>query len=218
MIELLKLHYYSRFIRKGIIHAQNQDEYPKWCVKNKAIFIHIPKAAGSSIISSGVEEVYGHVGYTWYMDRNKKYFDEFHKFTIVRNPWDRLVSAYSYLSHGNANAMDKLWAKKNIKRMSFDEFIRTWLTEENAKSWIHFIPQADFIYSNDNQLMMDYVGRFESLSEDFKAISKKLSLPSELQKINPSQRDNYQTYYSTKTRDIVQRVYKRDIDLLEYEF
>ena len=67
--------------------------------KYKFIFIHIEKTGGTSINDffnfDDVYEKHGTINY-FKNEYGKKLFDEYFKFTIVRNPWDWLVSRYHW--------------------------------------------------------------------------------------------------------------------------
>lgn len=71
--------------------------------KYKCIFIHVPKVAGSSIervIYQTDKWLVGHVKASDYMKFDKDKFDSYFSFGFVRNPYDRVVSAYHYLKKG----------------------------------------------------------------------------------------------------------------------
>ena len=67
--------------------------------KYKTIFIHIPKNAGTSIKTFfECKEFYNkHRTIDQIKKENIKAYDSYKKFTIVRNPYDRMVSWYFYL-------------------------------------------------------------------------------------------------------------------------
>ena len=67
--------------------------------KKKCIFFHIPKTAGISLVKALFGDLdWGHRDVKYYRNVfNKKKFDSYFKFTFVRNPYDRLFSAYSFL-------------------------------------------------------------------------------------------------------------------------
>ena len=76
--------------------------------KHKCIFIHVPKAAGSSVETSEIfedqriktgEYVGGHTTALEYRETYPGKFKNYFKFAFVRNPYSRLVSAFSYLSN-----------------------------------------------------------------------------------------------------------------------
>ena len=196
-----------------------QRSYPKNTDAAEAIFIHIPKTAGTSLYNLIGYTGIGHVTYRWYESRNSDKFNRYFKFAFVRNPWDRLVSAFFYLKRGGSNAMDEHWAIQNIYRFdSFEDFVKGWVTENNIEKYFHFIPQYKFIYDQTLALKVNYVGRFENLDNDFNTISERLHLQQRLPYVNKSNRKAYQDYYSQETQEIVARVYAKDIDLFNYTF
>lgn len=116
--------------------------------------------------------------------------------------------------------MDAHWAYKNLFQFeNFNDFVLNWLCEENADSWMHLIPQYKFIYDDEaERLQIDYLLRFENLSQDFEYVSRKLNLRQNLPHINASKRTRYQDYYTEETKNIVSRVYAKDIELFGYSF
>lgn len=191
----------------------------------KAIFIHIPKAAGNSIakklfgtyggghrtIESYIK-AYGSIAV-------KLYFT----FTFVRNPWDRLYSAYTFLRKGGMNESDADFALKNLNHLhSFEEFIMNWLTDETIYSYYHFIPQYKFITREDNpdKIVIDFVGRFENINDDFVYICKKLKIENtSLPHINnTSNSTSYKDVYTQQMIEKVSNLYQKDIDLFAYKF
>ena len=107
------------------------------------IFIHIPKTAGISV----TQALFGNYadGHTTIKNYKKKFLpqtvEKYFKFTFVRNPYDRLYSAYNFLKKGGMNAEDKQWADSNISEYNdFEDFVFNWLTKENAYGRTHFVP------------------------------------------------------------------------------
>ena len=79
--------------------------------------------------------------------------------------------------------------------------------------------QSKFIYDQHDALLVDFVGRFENLTEDFRKICSSIGLTGvELKHQNKSARGHYQEYYDLETRDLVARHWERDIDLFKYSF
>jgi len=98
----------------------------------RAIFIHIPKCAGTSIAHA----LYGHSCWHWTAEDlrfiNREKFDSYLKFSIVRNPWSRLFSAFSY-----ASVDVKRYGRSPLAFMvgydCFENFVMHGLTEEIAR-------------------------------------------------------------------------------------
>lgn len=186
----------------------------------RCIFIHIPKCAGVSINKSLFGNLAG--GHTIINDYRYIYkpkeFNTYFKFTIVRNPWDRLVSAFHYLKKGGFNEIDAAWAEKNLSEYEdFDTFVKNWINSRNIWEWHPFRPQYHYICINGKNLL-DFTGYFENLEEDFEIICKKTGIHNSLGTYNQSSRTDYKNYYNESTRQIVAAVYDRDIELLGYTF
>jgi len=80
---------------------------------DRAIFIHIPKTAGSSIKKLGQLDYNGHVRAAAIRNRvSHEVWSTYFKFAFVRNPWDRFLSLYCYFATMNE---DHRWFKRNIE-------------------------------------------------------------------------------------------------------
>jgi hypothetical protein len=144
-------------------------------------------------------------------DKYKQYF----KFAFVRNPWDRFVSMYFDFTQNTGHFY---WSKDLLEYKNFNEFCLDF-PQSKWKEWIHFLPQFDML-SIDNELAMDFIGRFENLSTDFMTVCNKLYLPKvNLPTLQKSNRDkNYRSYYDHNTTKIIEKIYGKDINEFGYEF
>ena len=183
------------------------------------VFVRIPKTATESICKALGDPGYQHRSihfYRYHPDLNKA----LPSFTVVRNPWDRFVSAFEF-------------AKKNpdIGNKSVQEFLNSFA---DIQSFIHackkdkliyrlrshhFIPQYKFISALNGTIGVDHVLHFETLQADFTKLCQSLGIAEiSLPHINKTSHAKYQDYYSPETRDIVGQLYKKDIELFGYEF
>ena len=96
--------------------------------KKKFIFIHIPKTAGMTIVNTlepyrdEEQSKIGHWNQSSYA--NILSINEYYQFSFVRNPWDRLCSAFFFLQRGGINKSDqKACEKLNLKKISFRDFV-----------------------------------------------------------------------------------------------
>lgn len=190
--------------------------------KYNSIFIHIPKCAGISVATGlfGRQQIPAHlklVNYRILLPENT--FNQSYKFTFVRNPWDRVVSAYEYFLRGGRVAHDMQWAKDVLYRFNdFEEFVIEWVNEENIWEKEHFALQSSFITLN-GKMSVDFIGRHEEMESDYEKLRKILGFGGSLPVINKTlDRKPYQAYYTDKTASIIEQVYAKDISLLNYSF
>jgi hypothetical protein len=192
--------------------------------EQKSIFVHITKCAGISISMSLFGNLGGaHLRVPHYeLIFSKLEFEDYFKFTFVRNPWDRLVSAFLFLKKGGANKVDKAWTEENLSRFEdFNTFVTVWVNRKNVNTWKHFVPQYKFVCEPGDQTpKVDFTGYFERLEDDFKYIQKRLGDNSSLQHLNRTQgeRKDYKEYYTQTTKEIVADVYEEDIRIFGYDF
>ncbi|EGO3166724.1 sulfotransferase family 2 domain-containing protein [Campylobacter coli] len=192
--------------------------------KYKCIFIHVPKVAGSSIervIYQTDRWLVGHRKANDYMMFNKDRFESYFSFGFVRNPYDRVVSAYHYLRNGGGTLGDEKWAKKNIyKYNSFKEFVldlKNIEIQNKILNWMHFIPQYKFLCDNESNILVNFTGKFENLEEDFKKILKILNRKDQLMHINKSNHVDYKNYYNDVMYKIVREIYRDDFEIFDYD-
>jgi hypothetical protein len=179
------------------------------------IFIHINKTAGTSIGNAIGLPIKDHLTAKEVIARiGESKWNEAYKFTLVRNPWDKVVSLYEYRRKKDRTEI----AARGI---SFSDWVKMTYGEDrnydyyNVKS---FQPQVDWLKDNEGKISIDFVGKFESINEDFNHIKSVIGLDTELPYLNASKRFGYQAYYDNETRDIVARWFHEDIDLFAYEF
>ena len=139
-------------------------------------------------------------------------------FAFVRNPWDRLVSAYNYLSTGGSSSKDS----KDYKRLfstykNFKSMILNW--HESYFDQIHFKPQWEWICDDNKNVIVDFVGRYENLQQDYNTVCDNIMIPRHrLPHKNRNNHKHYTTYYDDESQEIVATWYKIDIELFGYKF
>lgn len=230
------------------------------CSEYRCLFVHIPKTAGQS-----VEHVFLRLaGLTWetraplllrgnedprlgpprlahltaaeyvscgYLTAPE--FASYFKFSFVRNPWDRIVSEYKYRRYPVSTDF-KTYLFKRLPASGWSEAYR------------HVIPQHDFLYDEEGRLLVDFVGRFESLQADFDAVCARIGIaPTPLPRVNRSlehsrprsfrelrrrvrsalwsrEREHtfphYTDYYDDESREYVGHLYRKDVQAFNYAF
>lgn len=188
----------------------------------KCIFVHVPKCAGVSVCNTLFGNLAG--GHAtleeyFYIFEPSKILSYF-KFAIVRNPWDRVVSAFHFLKAGGFSEADRRWAEENISCYDdFGSFVRGWVNTENIWKRHHFTPQHHYILDRKHKVKLDFIGRFERLDDDFKVIARTIGCDrTMMQKVNGSGRSDYRNYYDESTIKIIEDVYAEDIELLGYRY
>ncbi len=81
------------------------------------------------------------------------------------------------------------------------------------QQWVHFLPMSHFLDSS-----VSFLGRFESLSEDFDTISRDLGVEKiSLQHLNKTVRKlNFEEYYNFETESLVRDMYREDFKTFGY--
>jgi hypothetical protein len=185
-------------------------------------WFRMPKVASSSIkenLKSSINEDIKLRQRLESIDVNDSYF----KFTFVRNPWDRIASCYR-------NKIQKRWKtrpKPSLVNKGFDfmnnnltlkEFLILLEEGNNRFSDIHWAPQTSIVDMNK----MDFIGRFESLEEDWKHVCKKIKIKHNklphLLKTKPENKSYRDYYLDQESIDIVSRIYADEIKRFNYKF
>ena len=187
---------------------------------SKLIFIHVPKTAGLSIISAIYGDVTkeGHRDISFYKYIFYFNFKKYFTFSFVRNPYDRLYSSFKFLEKGGLNIHDeKAFTQYLSSYNDFNDFVINGLNEDIINKITHFVPQYKFICNQDREILVDFLGKFESIDKDISILSeileKEITLP--LININHSKID-YTEIYTEEMRKIVRRVYRFDFELFNY--
>ncbi|HDZ4294319.1 TPA: sulfotransferase family 2 domain-containing protein [Campylobacter jejuni] len=192
--------------------------------KYSCIFIHVPKVAGTSIERVVFETdkwLVGHVRALDYINQDKNKFESYFSFAFVRNPFDRIVSAFHYLKKGGGNDYDKNWADENLKDFdTFEQFVlalKNRSIKDRILSWQHFTPQYKFICDENKNILVNFIGKLENINNDFKIVKNELNFDRNLIHSNSSKHEIFLNYYNEKTYNIIAELYKEDFALFDYD-
>jgi Sulfotransferase family len=206
---------------------------------HKFLFVHVPKTAGTSIVRSLRPYAHDSTGYLvnralafcgihvnllpgphrWRRFRPhhsaatirrhlpRHVYERMYKFAFVRNPWDWFVSYYHF--HLQCSTHHR---HEHVRRLgSFAEFVR-WQVARQRRL------QVDFLTDRQGRLLVDFLGRYETLGEDFRTVCRHVGLDCELPWHNRSERGDYRTYYDDATAALVAEHCRADIEAFDYTF
>jgi len=149
-------------------------------------------------------------------DKYESYFqamvdkmDSTYKFTIVRNPWDRAVSAFTYL---------KIKVRTpSLRGMLFHSFVLKVLQKKGTQWNAHFDHQHPKAFYKGS-CFVDFIGRLENIESDWKVIARSISAPVDLPHKNKSYHDDYSKYYKPESIEVIRNLYSEDIEKFGYSF
>jgi len=196
-----------------------QDPFRDSMIEKKIIFVHIPKTGGTSISKALFGKFSGHAYLFEYFLANKSYTQNFYKICVVRNPFDRLVSAYSHLSQKNIRDENKSLLE-DLDVGSFDDLIKCLDDSRKCKIIQNTIlmlrPQYEFI--KHNKIKMDSIYRFEYFHEIKDHLKETLNIEIEIKHLNSTKRLSYKKYYNDYSISVVKKIYKEDLENFNYQF
>lgn len=195
--------------------------------KHKFIFIHIPKTAGVSVASNldmNCVQCHCSIRDTRIVlnksDFGQKVWQEYFKFSFVRNPWSWVISNIRY----HADVF-------NIK-VEVDLFLNEWMTEGKIRVVDNFTyhisniletGQYNFLIdarSSGDKILVDFIGKFENLQKDFNYICDKINIPKrKIAHENKTKPYAYYTeYYNEEIKNFIANKYAKEIEFFGYEF
>lgn len=130
-----------------------------------------------------------------------------HRVAVVRNPWDRMVSVWSYQRQTIPDRHPL------AVELDFTEYVRA------GGSGASFMTFSDFAGDGEGGLAVDTVLRVEELDEDFADVCESHGLGRvELPRKNTTRRPAYREMYDDETKTIVAEHFASDIERFGYEF
>lgn len=208
--------------------------------KFKCIFIHIPKTAGTSIESLLKDDLISGTTHELLNYHSRfNYFNDYYKFTFVRNTYERVYSVYSYYSSGGNKQHPKTikqWLRHIYRKLTikdyftdvevskmipnnFKDFCVKYLKEKKpfyAKNAL--ISQYKYILHN-GKVAVDFVGFFDNLENDIKKVKDYLKISKKLPHHRISKvKKHYSLYYDPVTIKIVSDYYKDEIKYFNFSF
>ncbi len=141
-------------------------------------------------------------------------FESMLKFTVVRNPWAKLVSSY----HFEQQRKGHRHSKNKVRQMAFSDYLR--YTLKKRKRSAHTFLQKRQIVGLDGNVGVNVILRQETLQSDWDQLVPKLNIDDQLvlPRKNTSQHKDYRSYYSDEDIEFVRRHWQEDIEAFGYDF
>lgn len=191
---------FNRDDESGIAHRSMNAETLEWWDR-ESIGQHVDASTIKSKVSTEV-------------------WNGYFKFSITRNPWDRVVSLFTWRARRDAAT--------NTRRSLLNSF-RIPLVEmrQTRKRFSYFVrsgPETnDRFYLMANELCLDFVIRYEHLNDDLASVCREIGLAGDIPLprlkagIRPSQY-HYSEYYDDQSKKLVGALHSNDLRLFGYEF
>ena len=178
------------------------------------VFVHINKTGGSS-----VEKALGiSLDHSTAIEKRDQlgsaFWEKKFKFTFVRNPWDKVVSHYHYRVQTNQTNL-------GVSPIPFDEWLQRVYVDKDPAYYDNprmFMPQRDWLVDEHGTVIVDFIGRFENLAEDFEHVCSKLKVKHELGHSKGSARGDYRDYYDENSRALIETCFAADLELFGYQY
>ena len=186
--------------------------------KHKFIFIAVPKTGSRSIRTElNINSEQWHTRCSFH---NAEELRNYFRFTIVRNPWARLLSVFCHYAQIKKKCEHYEKTKDRfsefIKGVHFDES-DNWNKKDKTTNLIPNYMLFTQKYWLDGNI--DFIGRFEDLQKSFDTICDQIKLPRQkLPHHHKSDHKHYTEYYDDEAREIVAEKYAKDIEYFGYKF
>ena len=149
------------------------------------------------------------------------HFDSLFKFAFVRNPWDRLVSAYHHFQREQQSLL------QSQRIGEFRDFVRWIVTDCGSYRGPKHVfvaavrcTQVDHLVDLQGTRIVDFVGRYEQLEQDFREICGRIGAPAPSlpHQRKSDKRQDFRTYYDDQTAELVGQRYQADATGFHYCF
>ncbi len=206
----------------------------------KIIFIHIPKTGGTSIekmfwpysfqnneknLRRGFINKYHNQYQTGGLQHltasnikkavGQDVFNEFSKFSVIRNPYDKIISQFSY--------MKKRKDLRDFIEMDINTPFKEYLALITKTEHVQWMPQYKFLFDENDQAQCDNIIHFENMNEELSMTMKKLKIDKrfiffdrKIPHLNKSIRKTSIEDFDKETKEIIYNLYKEDFNKFGY--
>jgi hypothetical protein len=203
-------------------------------LNKKYLFIHINKSCGGIIIQNFLQNGENLLGgyHRTLPDMLNKIKNELKInkeqlfiFTIVRNPWERMLSLYLY--YYKYNYHNEFFSGYKEIDNDFNHWVEYIYSDKFDRSRIHsavnifiycFCNQLNWLKENNQIISNINIYKIEDLNlEDFFTTTLNLSNIN-CRRVHPTKHKHYSYYYNEKSIQLVKEHYKEDIEYFGYKY
>ena len=204
--------------------------------EHKFILVHVPKTGGTSIEDSLGLKGPRHNTALQYQEYFPEYWERYFTFGMVRNPWDRVFSYYTYRRQVRRLEIEnsltfKQWLMRSAEYVQSRnqqalnrEFAPVHgvgtIVKNDPQGWrVKFDNALHMLADEHGVVMVDFVGRFAPLQKEFDVVCERLNIPKQtLPFRNQTEHRPYWTYYDRDCEQIVAALFHKDIAYFNYTF
>ncbi len=138
------------------------------------------------------------------------------KFAFVRNPWDLQVSSYHHIRRERPDLVADI--------PDFGSFLRWKFDPERPPQYhadMSTVVQSDYLIDLHGDLIVDYIGRYEFLVDDFETACRKIAIRAPKlphRRRADDRKKDYRTYFDAATVELIADHYRSDIERFGYRF
>ncbi len=169
-----------------------------WCPKRK---LHMQHATAKQLLETGLI--------------NEEHWKAYYKFAFVRNPSDRAYSDYMWIQ--DFSGVKGSFKSYINREKAFDKI----LNDDSNHDYLgdHLVPQTDF-FDFEGILKPDFIGRFESFSNDIAHVLNDLSVdaPFNIFENKSNRKKEYSHFFTNSNKRLVEKAFGKDIKMLNYKF
>ena len=156
----------------------------------------------------------------------EKIWNEYFKFTVVRNPWDLVVSSYFWELNKKVSLKDYFRVINFRALLDYAKDFKKLKRPSSFASFVKNLPKSyigtDYYFYPNGKLIANLYLRYENLDSDFKKVCKKLNIPNErllsLKSRTRKTKRHYSSFYDNETQKIVAEIFKKEVEFFGYRF
>ena len=109
------------------------------------------------------------------------------------------------------------YKKDNVSRDEFSRFLEA-INGNKLHRVFYLVPQWRYLCDDHKRLLVDFVGHYGNLQEDWGKVCSILDMHEDLQYLNVGKQLPYKEFYTDETRTKVAQLYEEDIKMFNYEY